>query len=56
MLGAADTVALTPIGLFQLVSKVVAQMFPFGLGDIRWNRAMITSLHDSERAIDNETM
>lgn len=51
MLGAADTVALTPVGLLQLVPKVVAQVFPFGLGNIRWNKAMATSLRDLKSAI-----
>jgi len=54
VLGAADTVALTPVGLFQLVPKVVAQVFPFRFGDIRRNRAMVTSLRDLKRAIANE--
>lgn len=38
VLGAAATVALTPIRLLQLVPKVVAQMFPFRLGDVSWNK------------------
>lgn len=35
--GAADAVALTPIGFLQLVPEVVAQVLPLGFGDVRCN-------------------
>lgn len=38
VLGAAATVAFTPIGLFQLVPEVVTQVLPFRLGDVSWNK------------------
>jgi len=44
VLRAAATVALTPVSLFQLVPEVVAQMLPFRLGDVSWNKATVAFL------------